>query len=196
MNDEPVYPVESPSTFTFLHFCTQRCIESAFTLQHPCCCLLPCFAVYLCFRRKLGAEYASGVSRSCYSCNISYMQWIYSMCSVFSYPWIWLYTCVGMHMPNLLTSVPNVAQKMCDTQDILSCCHFYKVLKYKSFEGHSLGDVRGWYDWPIRSRTVFYDGQSFLLDYNVSNRSFFTYWTDTTPPRGITQQFTMNRVMI
>lgn len=121
--------------------------------------------VYLCFSRKHGAEYASGVSRPCYSCNIRYMQWIYSMCTVFPYPWTWLYTCVGMHMLNLPRGVFNVAQKMCDTQYIFSCCHFYKVWKNKSFGGYGLGDVRGWYDWLVRSRTVFYwDGQSFLLD--------------------------------
>lgn len=121
--------------------------------------------VYLCFSRKHGVEYVSGVSRPCYSCNIRYMQWIYSMCTVFPYPWTWLYTCVGMHMLNLPRGVLNVAQKMCDTQYIFSCCHFYKVWKNKSFGGYGLGDVRGWYDWLVRSRTVFYwDGQSFLLD--------------------------------
>lgn len=162
VNDEPVCPVESSSAFTFFISPPQR-VLSLFKI-HIVVSFLG-LLVYLCFSRKHGVEYVSGVSRPCYSCNIRYMQWIYSMCTVFPYPWTWLYTCVGMHMLILPRGVLNVAQKMCDTQYIFSCCHFYKVWKNKSFGGYGLGDVRGWYDWLVRSRTVFYwDGQSFLLD--------------------------------
>lgn len=35
--------------------------------------------VYLSFRRKRGAEYASGVSRPCYSCSTRYMHGIRSI---------------------------------------------------------------------------------------------------------------------
>lgn len=76
--------------------------------------------VYLCFGRKQDAEYASGVSRPCYSCNTRYMHWIYSMHTVFSDPWTWLYTCVTMHMLNLPRAGLNVAQCMCDTQSVFS----------------------------------------------------------------------------
>lgn len=67
--------------------------------------------VYLCFGGKQDAEYASGVSRPCYSCNTRYMHWIYSMHTVFSDPRTWLYTCVMMHMLNLPRAGLNVARR-------------------------------------------------------------------------------------
>lgn len=74
-----------------------------FTPQGPRCCFPPCLnlRVYLCFRRKRGADYASGVSRPCYSCNTRYMHWIRSMHIASSYPRTWLNTCMWTHMLNL-----------------------------------------------------------------------------------------------
>lgn len=93
--------------------------------------LLPAFArfptIQLYFRRKCGAEYASGVSGACYSCNQSYRRCIYSMCCV-------LCTCVGMHMPCRPRDYAG-ALKMCD-HSIL------RALKNKSSGGRSLAGVR------------------------------------------------------
>lgn len=93
--------------------------------------LLPAFArfptIQLYFRRKCGAEYASGVSGACYPCNQSYRRCIYSMCCV-------LYTCVGTHMlcrPRDYAGAP----KMCG-HGIL------RALKNKSSGGRSLAGVR------------------------------------------------------
>lgn len=68
--------------FDFAHQCHHKCWLPVFAC-------FPTIQVY--FRGKCGAEYASGVSGPCYSCNQSYRRCIYSLCCVLS-------TCVVMHM--------------------------------------------------------------------------------------------------
>lgn len=69
--DEPVCPVKPPSVFTSqIH--------------------IMCFQLSLSWFASLSSKHvsdcASGVFRPCYSCNIRYTQWIYSMYAVFSWP--------------------------------------------------------------------------------------------------------------
>lgn len=119
--------VELPPSF--LHrvwFCSPVYLTSMWLL--PVFALFPTIQIY--FRRKCGAEYASGVSGACYSRSQSYRRCIYSMCCVLS-------TCVGMHM-------------LCPPRDYAGalknvwpqCITGAKINKNKSSGGRSLGGVR------------------------------------------------------
>ncbi len=117
------------ATFT-LFVSLPKMKNGLFLLTSRAVVFLLALLVYLCVNWKRGAEYAPGVSRPCYSCNISYVQWIlYIACTVCSHvrePALHMFRCPrSSHLAYVRWAAVSAEQRLCDTYTTFSAVDIF-----------------------------------------------------------------------